>query len=76
MSDPYVPIDCSWYDQFELWCMRSSLVSVVLHSGEAFQGVIADLKTESDGEFALWADGRRSRLDEIERIFTVSEGSP
>lgn len=56
--------------------MRSSLVSVVLHSGEAFQGVIADLKTESDGEFALWADGRRSRLDEIERIFTVSEGSP
>ncbi|MBI1316266.1 hypothetical protein GC167_05325 [bacterium] len=65
---PYEPIDCGVYDQYELWSMRKVPLRVQTAEGDVFEGVITELNTLPEGEFALFDGGQRLRLDAVVSI--------
>jgi|GEM_PF-4920810 transcriptional antiterminator Rof (Rho-off) len=66
-EDPYRGITCSAYDLLELWSMRKSKVKADW-LGRNISGLIENLITDSEGEWAIWSGGEKTRLDHLKRI--------
>jgi transcriptional antiterminator Rof (Rho-off) len=64
-NDPYIGIHCSLYDQLELWALRKQRIRVELKTGGSKEGTIDTFEADDEGEWALWNDGQRTRLDQI-----------
>lgn len=74
MSTDYQPIACSFYDELGLRMMRGArcVLSINTEDGtETIETVIRDVFSEGDAEFARLEDGRRVRLDRIQRVDEV-----
>ena len=72
MSDKYKPINCDFYDHFEIFSMRQSWLSLKLKDHPSYQAVkIKSLQTQEKSEFALLSDGAKIRLDQVLEIQEV-----
>ena len=74
MSTDYQPVACGFYDELGLRMLRetpSVLVVATDDETETIQAVIRDVFTEGDAEYVRLDDGRRIRLDRIQRVDDV-----
>ena len=83
-ESPYTPIDCNFHDRLLSWATLRTLCEFELRpSGDAgvnfkVQGVITDVFTKDQQEFAVLKSGFTFRLDQIisiNGILRPSEGA-
>ncbi len=68
MSD-YTPINCSLYDELELFAMRKTPVDIILKSGETIHDIISTLETrKGEGEFLILNSSKAIRLDQLASV--------
>ncbi len=77
MADkPYIPINCSFYDQLEAWATLKEEVQIEFRddSGktENISGLIIDFLVREKVEYLQLKDGKEIRLDHIMRVNGVS----
>lgn len=71
----YQPVACSFYDELGLRMLRGTPCTLAVRADgqtETIQAVIRDVFTEGDAEYVRLGDGRRIRLDHIQRVDDVS----
>ena len=69
MEDKYVPIDCGFYDHFEIAGVRKLPVELKLWDGKIVKGVVKTLNSRNNvGEFVQLESGEEIRLDKVKSI--------
>ena len=73
MADkPYIPINCSFYDQLEAWATLKEEVQIEFKddSGktESISGLIIDFLVREKVEYLQLKDGKEIRLDHIMKV--------
>lgn len=64
----YTPINCSIYDQIEIFAMRKTPVELIVNQEGAevkLEGLIVDINALKEGEFLTMASGQEIRLDRV-----------
>ena len=74
----YVPIACGLVDELQLRALRRSPVRIRWTTAGEVQeadAVIADVRTRDGAEFAVLADGRDIRLDDLLEVDGIGFGA-
>ena len=77
-NEKYIPINCNYYDELELFALRKTNCKIVLlgeKEEETIQGLIQNLYTRKGEEFMLLNDGKEIRLDKIISVNGKISGS-
>ena len=75
MKSPYIPINCSLYDQLEAFAVKRTIISVsfetTLDMADLPKAAFVNFKTEKDGEYGIIStpEGEyKIRLDFIKKL--------
>lgn len=75
MSSDYQPVACSFYDELGLRMMRGRPCTLIIDEADGpqtIEAVIQDVYSEGNAEYVRLDDGRRIRLDRIQRVDDVA----
>lgn len=75
--DAYQPINCDFYDHFEIHAMRQTWLKITFIEASELPPLITKIKTlltEDKEEFAVLIDDRRIRLDLVSELLPMRSG--
>lgn len=67
-TKPYIPIDCSFYDELELIALRGSEAEIIYlaeNNPVRKHGIIRSLESKAGAEYMILTDGTEIRLDNL-----------
>ncbi len=73
----YKPIDCDFYDHFEIHAMRGTWVEIEYEEGRNIQSLIGKIKTletKKKEEYVITDSGLRIRLDRVTKLIPLNPG--
>jgi len=80
MKKKYQPVQCDFYDYFEIYALYGKKVSIEYQSFEGkkrkYTGVIKDLRTEHQEEFLILEDHAPIRADQVLKIGPFENPEP
>ncbi len=75
-KDAYVPINCGFYDQLEVFALRKMKVDLTYFSkdkeGRINGAVIENFKTQTNGEFLLGTHQNETVKIRLDRLISVN----